>query len=48
MVLSIATKFGTVTHINPLACADRQNVEILKIHDCGGRHSDQKIENSPV
>jgi len=27
-----------------LDCAECQNVEILKIHDCaGGRHSDKKI-----
>ena len=31
-----------VTHIDTFDCADRQNFEMLKVHDGGGCHSDKK------
>jgi len=31
-----------VTHVDPLDRADRQNFEILKIHDSGGRYFDKR------
>jgi len=46
-VLPIATKFGTVKHVDPLGRVDRQSYEILKIQDGCGRHS-EKNEIRPV
>jgi len=41
-VLPIATKFGTVKHVDLLDRVDRQSYEILKIQDGCGRHSEKK------
>jgi len=40
----IATKFRMVTQFDTLDCADSHNVQILKIHDGSGRHSDKQIQ----
>jgi len=47
-VSPIAKKFVKVTKFDPLDRADRQNLEILKIQDGGGRQCEKKIEKSPV
>jgi len=44
---AISAKFGTVMQFEPLEHSNCSKFENLKIHDCGGRHT-EKLKNRHI